>query len=254
MMRQTSSLVQRRGKQEAKKKVMSHISRELDPLGAALREAAPAPPTDLAQMVMARIAADALPRERGVDRLRQSVGRRWRLALAALVVSLPLGATAGAVTASAHSLPGDLLYGVRTARESLVLALTPDPAARDVLALDFAAQRGPDLRRALSQHAGAPVVHAVLRSILDYDRLVPFSDNPIRLGDALRDQYRAVQQAHQQVTSTASWLHDSTREVVVQDLTDTASAVKMIARHDGAAWAQAGQDIPAHSPDRDPEP
>jgi hypothetical protein len=160
----------------------------------------------------------------------------------------------GAVRASATSLPGDPLYGVRGARESLALALTPDQTAHDALALGFAQERVADLQQALSRHASRAVTRMVLQTLLTYDRLVPASHHLPGLSDVLLSQYQAVQRAHQQVLATPAWPHDSAREPVAADLADASAAVRALARHHGAAWAQAGPDIPAQAAGRDTGP
>src|SRR3989440_1947163 len=188
---------------------MSQAHRQIDPLGAALCNAAPPLPRDFTQTVMARISAELRPAERVADRVHRLAGRRWtlagrrwRLAVVALVLSMPLGAGVGAVRASATSLPGDPLYSVRGARESLALALTPDQTAHDALALGFAQERVADLQQALSRHASRAVTRMVLQTLLTYDRLVPASHHLPGLSDALLSQYQAVQRAHQQVLAT----------------------------------------------------
>jgi hypothetical protein len=135
-----------------------------------------------------------------------------------------------------------------------VLALTPDQTAHDAVALGFAQERVADLQRALSRHAGVPVAHAVLKSLLTYDRLVPASHHLAWLSDALHSQYQAVQRAHQQVIAAPAWQHDSGRETIARDLANGSEAVRALARHYGAAWAQAGPDTPAQeaSPDTGP--
>jgi hypothetical protein len=203
---------------------------------------------------MARISAEVHPAERVSDRVRRLAARRWRLAVAALVVSVPLGASVGAVHASAASLPGDPLYSVRAARESLALVLTPNQTAHDALALGFAQERVADLQRALSRHASVAVTRRVLQALLTYDRLVPASHHLPWLSDALLSQYQAVQRAHQQVLATPAWPHDSAHEPVAADLADGCAAVRALARHDGAAWAQAGPDIPAQAAIRESDP
>ena len=233
---------------------MSQATRQIDPLGAALCDAAPPLPRDFTRTVMARISAEVRPAERVSDRVRRLAGRRWRLAVAALVVSVPLGASVGAVHASAASLPGDPLYSVRAARESLALALTPNQTTHDALALGFAQERVADLQRALSRHASVAVTRKVLQALLTYDGLVPASHHLPWLSDALLSQYQAVQRAHRQVMATPAWPHDSAREPVAADLADGSAAVRALARQDGAAWAQAGPDIPAQAAGRETGP
>jgi hypothetical protein len=210
---------------------------------------------------MARISAEVRPVERAADGVPRQAGRRWplvgrcwRLAAAALVLSVPVGTGVGAVRASATSLPGDPLYSVRGARETLALALTPDQAAHDALALGFAQERVADLQRALSRHASRAVTRTVLQTLLTYDRLVPASHHLPWLSDALLSQYQAVRRAQQQVLDTPAWPHDSAREPVAADLADGSAAVRALARDDGAAWAQAGPDIPPQAAGRETGP
>jgi hypothetical protein len=63
------------------------------------------------------------------------------IVIATLVLSLLAGGGAGVVYAADGSSPGDPLYGLDTAIESLRLAVTPDPQARTELALEFAQER-----------------------------------------------------------------------------------------------------------------
>ena len=98
---------------------MSQAHRQIDPLGAALCNAAPPLPRDFTQTVMACISAEVRPAERVADRVHRLAGRRWtlagrrwRLAVVALVLSMPLGAGVGAVRASATSLPTRRRHGL----------------------------------------------------------------------------------------------------------------------------------------------
>ena len=64
-----------------------------------------------------------------------------RLATAALAMLVLVAVGGGGVVASAHSLPGDLLYPVKLATEQTQLLLTLDTQARDQLLAEFAEER-----------------------------------------------------------------------------------------------------------------
>jgi hypothetical protein len=105
----------------------------------------------------------------------------------------------------------------------------------------------------------------VLQTLLTYDRLVPASHHLPGVSDALLSQlpgvsdallsqYQALRRAQQQVLATPVWPHDSAREPVAADLAEGSAAVRALARDHGAAWAQAGPDIPAQAAGRDTGP
>ena len=63
------------------------------------------------------------------------------VAIALAVCLLLTGSTAGTVYAAQHSLPGDVIYPVKTGIESLRLAFAPDAATRTDLNMQFAQRR-----------------------------------------------------------------------------------------------------------------
>ncbi len=227
----------------------------MDALGQALLAAAPPPPSRLTDEVMGTIRAEALRRPL-LPPPRQRVGGRWpaiwlRLAVAALALCLPLGAVLA--HASDATLPGDMLYPMRTARESLSLALAPDPAAHDALAVGLAQARVADLHEALARHADADVIQGVVDSMIEYNRGVSPAMTPW-LRDALTNQYQAVDRARRSVAHDASWPARVARPAVVQALDRGLGGLRALARAAGAPWAQSGPDIPPHGPAPDTGP
>ncbi len=76
-----------------------------------------------------------------------------RAAVTSLVVLAGLSAGAfGAVAASAESLPGDPLYGVKRTVESTELLLAPDDQARTQLQAEFDRRRVGEVQAVVSQH------------------------------------------------------------------------------------------------------
>jgi hypothetical protein len=74
---------------------------------------------------------------------------RWAMAVAALVLAFLLGAAA--VTASAGSVPGDLLYPVKTMVEGVQIAMTRDPAERATLHMTWSQRRVMELKILLQE-------------------------------------------------------------------------------------------------------
>ncbi len=75
--------------------------------------------------------------------------RAWATGLVVVLV-LVIG-TYGVVSASAPSLPGDALYGVKRTVEQVQLSLAPDPQTHDQLAEQFAARRVDEARTLIAQ-------------------------------------------------------------------------------------------------------
>jgi uncharacterized protein DUF5666/uncharacterized protein DUF5667 len=81
--------------------------------------------------------------------------RAWAAGLA-VVLAVVIG-TYGLASASAPSLPGDALYGVKRAVEQVQLSLAPDPQTHDQLAEQFAARRVDEARTLIVQKREAEV-------------------------------------------------------------------------------------------------
>jgi len=98
----------------------------------------------------------------------RSFGARWLLRWAVVValVLLPALAGVGVMTVSAHSLPGDALYGVKRAAERAWLALTPG-AQQAELHLALAETRASEL----FQVAGRPTTPLVVMETLTSEML-----------------------------------------------------------------------------------
>jgi hypothetical protein len=114
-----------------------------------------APPQFRARL-QASLQAELAPR-------RRTWGLAWllpRLAAVMLAISLVFGS---AVVASAASLPGDPLYGLKRAGEELRLVFATNPAARAALQLELADARLAEMR-ALGRH-GKPVTDRLVRDL-----------------------------------------------------------------------------------------
>ena len=81
--------------------------------------------------------------------------RAWATGLAVVLV-LVIG-TYGVVSASAPSLPGDALYGVKRTVEQVQLSLAPDPQTHDQLSEQFAARRVDEARTLIARKRAAEV-------------------------------------------------------------------------------------------------
>jgi len=81
--------------------------------------------------------------------------RAWATGLA-VVLALVIG-TYGVVSASAPSLPGDTLYGVKRTVEQVEMSLAPDPQTRAQLEEQFAARRVGETRALTAQKREAQV-------------------------------------------------------------------------------------------------
>ena len=66
---------------------------------------------------------------------------RLAVAFVGLAILLFFLTTSFVDTTSAHSVPGDMLYSWKLARETVILAMTPDPEQRSLLRLHYASQR-----------------------------------------------------------------------------------------------------------------
>ncbi len=66
---------------------------------------------------------------------------RLAVAFVGLAILLFFVTTSLVDTTSAHSVPGDMLYSWKLARETVILAMTPDPEQRSLLRLHYASQR-----------------------------------------------------------------------------------------------------------------
>ena len=76
----------------------------------------------------------------------------YKALAAVLAVAVALaGMGGGAVLAAADTLPGDVLYPVKLLTEDIRLALTPDPAARAELEMNFVDLRVQEMARLAQQ-------------------------------------------------------------------------------------------------------
>ncbi len=133
-------------------------------------ELRPALEAALAARSMAHDGLPAGARQRSRARVlgvANAMRRRWlllplrgfpRLALAGLAAVLAafLG-VGGLVAASAQSLPGDALYPIKRAGESLSLELSGSAAARQSLREDYSQRRSSEIRSLLEKSRSAPV-------------------------------------------------------------------------------------------------
>jgi hypothetical protein len=112
-----------------------------------------------------------------------------RPALAAAVLAAFV--LAGATSASASSLPGDPLYGLKRAGENVQLAFTFDDVARMHLLSEFTDRRLAELAEISKERpASAPTATAEFSDAVDQ-----FADAVDRLRDADNDQKRDAAQA-----------------------------------------------------------
>lgn len=102
-------------------------------------------------VVQAHLAALRADRARNVMVIPPIRGRGLRMAAASVAAGIVLVMGAGsAVAASASSLPGDALYGVKKAVERISLAMHRDPVGRVALHLQFAATRLSEVKAVLA--------------------------------------------------------------------------------------------------------
>jgi hypothetical protein len=79
-----------------------------------------------------------------------------------LATSLFFGTGVATVAASQDSQPGEMLYDIKLASESVRLNLTPDPATQFVLSLDYVAERADEIVQIFSE-GGTPSEDVVAR-------------------------------------------------------------------------------------------
>ena len=106
-------------------------------------------PADVAGRHVAALQADRRRNVVVAPRLRRPTGLRVVAASLVAGILLVLGA-GGAVAASANTLPGDSLYGVKRAVERVSLAMHRDPVGRAGLQLQFAATRLSEIQALLA--------------------------------------------------------------------------------------------------------
>lgn len=127
---------------------------EMEELEARLRSAlvsAPAP--DAKARSRARLLDATLP-----SRAPRRATRRRRLVAPLAAAMIALSATgAAAVPASAHAIPGDPLFGIRMATESIRLSLAGDTRDEAAIRLAIARARAIDLERALAKRRDAAI-------------------------------------------------------------------------------------------------
>lgn len=138
---------------------------ELEPLirlAVAVREASRREaPAHLRDRLQQRLLTEVTPRKMPRRSLLFGLPRWATAAAAVLLVAIVAG---GTLTTSASSLPGDVLYPVKTAAEGVRLTLARDPDAVADLHLEFA-QRRLEETRALAE-AQRPIPPAVLDNIM----------------------------------------------------------------------------------------
>lgn len=124
------------------------LADELRPLLLAAQAARPAEPLRVPRQSETASRARLLARAQALRRARPAGpwwGQLWgTLRPAALGLTILLAgifSTAGLVSASAQSVPGDVLYGVKRAAETVQLSLTLNPAARASLEAEFDRRR-----------------------------------------------------------------------------------------------------------------
>ena len=163
----------------------------------------PRPEAVMAALLRAGGALPGRPDARRRDRARRLPGRRWlpvrpafgwaAAAAAALVVTLGVG------TASARSVPGDLLYPLKLATERVAFVLATGPESRAELRLSFADRRLGELVR--TAEADGRIDPALLERLLNEATLAledatPASDEGYRellvRADALNARQKRV--------------------------------------------------------------
>lgn len=154
-----------------------------------------------------------------LPRLEQLLGRfklpRFympRLAAVVMMLALLILVTPLINTASAESLPGDVLYSWKRARESLALVLTPDPARRSLLYLDYADQRLAELNRLVTQSSEPDPQHVLETIELFNDQVQSAITEATRAGTT-----EAVQPQLEQLLATADTTIDVASEKITRD-------------------------------------
>jgi len=164
------------------------VAGDLEPLlrvASDLRELPKAEPRPAALRTALLRAGAALPRESDIQRGRRAPGllRRWRspvrvaalrLAAAAAVV---LALTLGLSTASARSVPGDLLYPIKLVTERVTFALATSTDRRAELHLSFADSRLDELMR--TSQADGRIDPTLLKRLLEHATLALEDATPL---------------------------------------------------------------------------
>lgn len=110
----------------------------------ALAGPVPSPPHGLApgrQRLLAEAARLEAARSQSTRRRRAATGRTWQFATAVVAALLLFGVVFGMGSASAASLPGSPLYGLKLAAEGIHVQLTRSPEAQANLAVSHAKER-----------------------------------------------------------------------------------------------------------------
>jgi hypothetical protein len=115
----------------------------------------------------ARLRAESRGRPLWLPSRRQRLAGVMRLAAALAAIAILFGVMAGVVQASAASLPGQPLYGVKLATERIQLALTSQPASRAALERAMAEERLDEIVALLQrqQAIGSSVSNRAMRQL-----------------------------------------------------------------------------------------
>jgi hypothetical protein len=121
------------------------------------REAMLAEAARLESQVHDRGIAAVEPKKMAIPRRRRKMSLLlYKVLAGVLAAAVALAGMGGGVVLAADSLPGDMLYGVKLLSEDLRLLLTPDPADRVELAMDFVALRVQEMARLAQQGEDVP--------------------------------------------------------------------------------------------------
>jgi len=121
------------------------------------REAMLAEAARLESQVHDRGIAAVEPKRMAIPRRRRKMNLLlYKVLAGVLAAAVALAGMGGGVVLATDSLPGDLLYGVKLLSEDVRLVLTPDPADRAGLAMDFVALRVQEMARLAQQGEDVP--------------------------------------------------------------------------------------------------
>lgn len=137
------------------------LAEDLRPMLQAVQAARPAAPLRVPQQSEAASLKKLLGRARDLRQTERRARTGWRgwtlaLRLGGLAVVLAMSGL-GVISASAGSLPGEALYGVKRVVETAQLALAFSPAARAELEQQFDARRLTEARAVVAAGRAAPV-------------------------------------------------------------------------------------------------
>lgn len=173
-----------------------------------------------------RSAKSRLVRRIDLNALSHSLTQRSRTALGRplaafgallMLVVLTLGLTASVALAASESLPGDPLYGMKVAAESVEVALAPDEAARARVDLRQADRRLEEADRLIERGRWDNVGEALAGAAAKLDHLVASLDilPEAYADDALADQLAGTLA---KVASTLDLIESSSRPQVGQGI------------------------------------